>query len=81
MNLTKVVINHKLIYIYERERESDPVPILPPTAIQAALRIHAMDYLAEVHAGPGRDLTCVELFSGRQTLVTGFRILSQHHCS
>lgn len=38
-----------------------------------------MDYLSEVNAsGPGRDLACVELFSGRQTLVTGFRILSQY---
>lgn len=33
-----------------------------------------MDYLAHLD-NPGRDLICVEVFSGKQTLVTSFSFL------
>lgn len=35
-----------------------------------------MDYLTQVH-DPDRGLLCVELFSGKQTIVDGFRTLTK----
>lgn len=46
----------------------------PPSQVA---RIHAMDYVTQITpSGVGRDLTCVEVFSGKQTLVSAFRSLA-----
>ena len=44
--------------------------------VAPTLRIHAMDYLSSLE-NPGRDLHCVELFSGKATIVSSFRSLHE----
>ena len=68
-------------FIMGHVRGFPPLKELPDThprsqvALKAHARIHAMDYITSL-SNPGRDLVCVELFSGKQALVTSFRFLS-----